>query len=266
METRERKKNREPSAKIELQGYQAHKEVLYDEQYNTRAGVSSTDDELFTESQCDRDSKSLPRMPKDRLEIPETLGWNASKPCESQPPSTYVSASTERSGSRFGSADAQEIRKRPDPGVSVSEGEGVYAQLRLFQTARRTLPPTKPPRKRKNKPYQRAAYPGEKVQVDVKYVPSACAVDQWQYYVYCAKDECSRWTYRKMYAEHTHSSEDFLRSLVKKAPFPIREVQTDNGPEFTKALLAKDRENLTLFERLLAGIRHPLPPHPPGYA
>ena len=37
------------------------------------------------------------------------------------------------------------------------------------RTARRTLPPTKPPRKRKNKPYQRAAYPSEKVQVDVKY-------------------------------------------------------------------------------------------------
>lgn len=120
------------------------------------------------------------------------------------------------------------------------------------RTARRILPPTKPPRKRKNKPYQRAAYPGEKVQVDVKYVPSACAVDQRQYYVYCAKDECSRWTYRKMYAGHsTHSSEDFLRSLVKNAPFLIREVQADNGPEFTKALLAKDRENLTLFERLL---------------
>ena len=33
METRERKKNREPSAKIELQGYQAHKEVLCGEQF-----------------------------------------------------------------------------------------------------------------------------------------------------------------------------------------------------------------------------------------
>ena len=97
------------------------------------------------------------------------------------------------------------------------------------RTARRTLPPTKPPRKRKNKPYQRAAYPGEKVQVDVKYVPSACAVDQRQSCVYCAKGECSRWTYCKMYAGHsTHSSEDFLRSLVKNAPFPIREVQREN--------------------------------------
>ena len=73
-------------------------------------------------------------MPKDRLEVLETLGWNAPKPCESQPPSTYVSASTERSGNRFGSADAQEIWKRPDPGVSAGEGEGLYAQLRLFQT------------------------------------------------------------------------------------------------------------------------------------
>ena len=103
------------------------------------------------------------------------------------------------------------------------------------RTARRTLPPTKPPRKRKNKPYQRAAYPSEKVQVDVKYVPSACAVDQRQSCVYCAKGECSRWTYCKMYAGHsTHSSEDFLRSLVKNAPFPIREVQMDNGPELPR--------------------------------
>ena len=89
-ETREGKKNREPSAKIELQDHQAQKEVLCGEQYNTGAGVSSTDDEIFTESRGDRDSKSLPRMTKDRLEIPETLGWNASKPCESQPPSTAL--------------------------------------------------------------------------------------------------------------------------------------------------------------------------------
>lgn len=133
-ETWEGKKNREPSAKIELQDHQAQKEVLCGEQYNTGAGVSSTDDEIFTESRGDRDGKLLPRMPKDRLEVPETLGWNAPKPCESQPPSTYVSASIKRSGNRFGSADAQEIRKRPDPGVSAGKGEGLYAQLRLFQT------------------------------------------------------------------------------------------------------------------------------------
>lgn len=174
-------------------------------------------------------------MPKDRLEVLETLGWNAPKPCESQPPSTYVSASIKRSGNRFGSADAQEIRKRPDPGVSAGKGGYTRSYDCFKRTARRTLPPTKPPRKRKNKPYQRAAYPSEKVQVDVKYVPSACAVDQRQSCVYCAKDECSRWTYCKMYAGHsTHSSEDFLRSLVKNAPFPIREVQMDNGPKLPR--------------------------------
>lgn len=138
-------------------------------------------------------------------------------------------------------------------GYQQAKAKGYMRSYGCFKrTARRTLPPAKAPRKRKNKPYQRAAYPGEKVQMDVKYVPSACAVDGQQYYVYCAKDECSRWTYRKMYAEHsTYSSEDFLRSLVKNAPFPIRAVQTDNGVEFTKALLAKDKENLTLFERML---------------
>ncbi len=44
------------------------------------------------------------------------------------------------------------------------------------RTARRTLPPTKPPRKRKNKPYQRAAYPGEKVQVGLN--PKFCVNSQ----------------------------------------------------------------------------------------
>ncbi len=32
-------------------------------------------------------------------------------------------------------------------------------------------------KKRHNKPYQRADYPGQKVQVDVKFVPSECVVD-----------------------------------------------------------------------------------------
>ena len=129
------------------------------------------------------------------------------------------------------------------------------------RTAVREIPPKKKAKKRQNKPYQRAEYPGQKVQIDVKYVPSWCVADGNKYYQYTAKDECTRWTYREMYAEHsTDSSKQFLISLVLHAPFPIREVQTDNGSEFTKRLKANDPNDKTSFELELErmGIIHHL--------
>ena len=105
---------------------------------------------------------------------------------------------------------------------------------------------------RKPKPYERAMYPGQKVQVDVKYVPSYCVADGKKYYQYTAVDECSRWTYREMYDEHsTYSSRDFVWKLIKHAPFPVREVQTDNGTEFTNRLLVIKSKHLTMFEKAL---------------
>lgn len=105
--------------------------------------------------------------------------------------------------------------------------------------------------KRKPKPYKRAAYIGQKVQIDVKFVPSECITDGKKYYEYIAVDECSRWAYRQMYDEHsTYSSYKFLLELIKAAPFQIREIQTDNGTEFTKALLSKNPKK-TIFEQAL---------------
>ena len=105
---------------------------------------------------------------------------------------------------------------------------------------------------RKNKPYQRADYPGQKIQMDVKFVPQYCITDGQKYYQFTAKDECTRWTYREMYAEHsTYSAKSFLENLVKKAPFPIRMVQTDNGTEFTNALLVTKSKHKTMFEEAL---------------
>ena len=109
--------------------------------------------------------------------------------------------------------------------------------------------PGKVKKKRKNKTYQRAAYPGQKVQVDVKFVPSECVTDGNKYYQYTAVDECTRWTYRCMYAEHsTHSSVQFLHQLIKACPFQIKRIQTDNGTEWTKQLIANDPKDLTSFE------------------
>ncbi len=105
----------------------------------------------------------------------------------------------------------------------------------------------------KPKPYQRAEYPGQKMQLDVKYVPSWCVSNGQKYYQYTAIDECTRVVYREIYDEHsTFSSTDFLMKLIQAFPFPIREIQTDNGTEWTTQLLVKDPENKTLFERALA--------------
>lgn len=119
-------------------------------------------------------------------------------------------------------------------------------------------PEIKQKQTKKSKPYQRAEYPGQKVQVDVKFVPSYCVANGQKFYQYTAVDECTRWTFREMYDEHsTHSSTDFLIKLIKTCLFPIREIQTDNGAEFTRALLSNDGTP-SLFESMLekCGIKY----------
>ena len=51
--------------------------------------------------------------------------------------------------------------------------------------------------------------------------------------------------------EKTYSARQFLQNLVCKAPFPIRMIQTDNGTEFTNALLVTRSKHKTLFEEAL---------------
>lgn len=117
------------------------------------------------------------------------------------------------------------------------------------------LKETKPQKrlvKKKPKAYTRAEYPGQKVQIDVKYVPSACVVNSGKYYQFTAIDECTRWTYRQMYDERSsYSAKQFLTELIKVTPFPIRMAQTDNGTEFTNALLVIKSAHKTLFEEAL---------------
>ena len=106
--------------------------------------------------------------------------------------------------------------------------------------------------KRKPKPYRRTEYPGQKMQIDVKYVPSNCVANGGKYYQFTAVDECTRWTYRQMYDEKSsYTAKLFLMELIKAAPFPIRMVQTDNGTEFTNALLVVKAAHKTLFEQAL---------------
>ena len=126
-----------------------------------------------------------------------------------------------------------------------------YGGFKRVARRLKTAKPVKKPR-RKLKPYKRAEYPGQKIQIDVKHVPKHCVANGKKYYQYTAVDECSRWTFRGMYEEHsTYSSRDFLMKLIQKAPFPIREVQTDNGSEFTNRLIVTKSKHLTMFEGAL---------------
>lgn len=114
------------------------------------------------------------------------------------------------------------------------------------------------------KPYEQMTYPGQRIQVDVKFVPSAClknsAVIGKQFFQYTAIDEYSRWRFVEAFEEHnTYSSARFLEHLVKAFPVPIECVQTDNGTEFTNRFTSH-RNRPTLFQARLAqhGITHKL--------
>ena len=105
---------------------------------------------------------------------------------------------------------------------------------------------------KKPKVYDGGTFPGERVQIDVKYVPSACLYGE-KLYQYTLVDEYSRWCYREIHAEHSaYVSSLFIRRAVKAAPFKIKMAQTDNGQEFTNALFGQKKEELTRFELALA--------------
>lgn len=114
------------------------------------------------------------------------------------------------------------------------------------------------------KPYEQMQYPGQRVQIDVKFVPLSCLVGDakgHRFYQYTAIDEYSRLRYIEAFEEHnTYSSVVFLEHLVKFFKFQIECVQTDNGLEFTNRFSSAKRELPTLFEHkaLELGIRHKL--------
>ena len=114
------------------------------------------------------------------------------------------------------------------------------------------------------KPYEQMKYPGQRVQIDVKFVPEACIVGDakgQKFYQYTAIDEYSRFRYLEAFEEHsTYSSAIFLEHMLKAFPFQVECVQTDNGQEFTKRLGTSQKPTPTLFETRLkqCGIKHKL--------
>lgn len=137
---------------------------------------------------------------------------------------------------------------------------GLYRFLR--KQGIMAVKPTNP--KYISKPYQQMDYPRQRIQIDVKFVPSACLKNSevlWKkFFQYTTIDEYSRSRFIEAFEEHsTYSSAMFLEHLGKAFPLPIECVQTDNGSEFTNRFTTH-REKPTLFQVQLEkhGIQHKL--------
>ena len=104
-------------------------------------------------------------------------------------------------------------------------------------------------------------YPGQRVQIDVKHVPTSCIVGDasgQKFYQYTAIDEFSRFRFLMAFQEvSTYSSVQFVEAMQKAFPFPVECIQTDNGFEFTNRF---GNGKPTLFENRLKqlNIRHKL--------
>lgn len=79
-------------------------------------------------------------------------------------------------------------------------------------------------------------YPGDKVQIDIKYVPEECIrfpTYGERYYQITGIDEYSRKRVLKLVREKsTHETRKYLLELEERMGFPIKTIQVDNGTEF----------------------------------
>jgi len=135
--------------------------------------------------------------------------------------------------------------------------QGLSGALRQLKLS--TNPKNSPSPNCKPKPYEQMNHPGERIQIDVKYVPKECLSPKLleiapyaRFFQYTAIDEYSRFRILEGYDEHdTYSSSLFLKQAVsfyKSHGIEVECVQIDHGAEFTKRLTAKEDSNLSLFE------------------
>ncbi len=86
--------------------------------------------------------------------------------------------------------------------------------------------------------YDTPIYLGEKWQIDVKYVPTKCLTssvpDDTKFYQYTCLDEASRQRYLFWYDEQSpYATVDFIKRCINYYGYQPKEIQTDNGQEFT---------------------------------
>lgn len=79
------------------------------------------------------------------------------------------------------------------------------------------------------------AIPGDRVQVDVKFLDNL-GFSGKRYYQFTAIDDCTRYRVMRIYDHNTvESAADFIDRLKQSLPFAIKQIQTDNGSEFSEA-------------------------------
>jgi len=89
---------------------------------------------------------------------------------------------------------------------------------------------------------------GEKWQLDVKYVPSACysGTDGEKFYQYTVIDEASRERFIHPYKEYSgYSTVDFVKRAIIYFGYAPETIQTDNGSEFCNT---KNTNRIHMFD------------------
>ena len=112
--------------------------------------------------------------------------------------------------------------------TDVPSPHGIYQVLRREGL----IEPRSRPWRKKHKRRYEMPMPGDRLQIDIKYVPYRIQGDQ--YFQYTAIDDCTRYRVAEIYPERCNSnSKEFLLTVIRQMPFPIRTVQTDNDATFT---------------------------------
>jgi len=93
--------------------------------------------------------------------------------------------------------------------------------------------------------------PGELIEIDVKYVPQK--LDGKVFYQFTAIDCASRWRYLAIYDTYDNfNSIEFLKEVIKRFPYQIKAVKTDNHSSYTNRytgyLKSRDPFNPRLHE------------------
>lgn len=142
---------------------------------------------------------------------------------------------------------AQVYRKSIDAGYKRSY-ESMCRQIKKFKNYEKPKKISYP--KSKYEPLK-GSYPGEYVQIDVKYVPIECIGFQSnydRYYQITAIDLYSRKRVLKLVNEHSsYETSKMLKTLEKEFGFKIKTIQTDNGREFCN----EREQKKSLFEKVV---------------
>lgn len=105
-----------------------------------------------------------------------------------------------------------------------------------------------------------ATYPGEYVEIDVKYVPKECIgfkSTTERYYQITSIDLYSRKRVLQIVNEHSsYETAKFVHNLEEKFGFKIDTIQTDNGSEFVNNAVNSDKKTFFQKELKRLGINH----------